>query len=456
MAVTSLWPIKGRIDHLISYVENPEKTKLDTKNDQGLQDLWNVFGYTTNANKTEEKLYVTGINCLPSIAVEQMIITKKQFDKDEGRLAYHGYQSFKIGEVSPDIAHEIGLKYANEMWGDRFQIVVSTHLDKEHIHNHVAFNSVSFLDGGKYDFRKTEQSRMRTVSDRLCREYGLSVIEHPSKSKTPRPIFLAEKAGKPTRYNVMRWAIDDAIKQSTTPKHFTTALEGTGYKLVWNEKRKYWMLKAPNAQHPINFATLGEGYSRDEITARILKNYHRELPPVFTIPAPRQYRFNGNLKTVKKIGGIRGIYYHYCYLLGIFPKNNPHKPVHPALREDIRHLDRLSAQAKLIWKYKIDTLVQLEAFVDKTQLQIDELVLLRKRIGTILRRKNKPDNFEKLTADRNVLSKQISVLLKQIKTACEVKERSVKIQNNIVIIKNYEVQKKKEQQKQTTKKSYQR
>ena len=171
MATTSLWAIKGRLDHLISYVENPEKTKLITTNDKDLQTLWNVLSYTTRADKTEEKLYVSGINCIPAIAVEQMIITKKQFAKNDGRIAFHGFQSFKPSEVTPDIAHEIGMKFAKEMWGDRFQVVVSTHLDKEHLHSHFALNSVSFLDGIKYDRSNAEYIRMRKISDRLCKEY---------------------------------------------------------------------------------------------------------------------------------------------------------------------------------------------------------------------------------------------------------------------------------------------
>ena len=178
MATTSLWHIKGRLKDLIDYVENPEKTASKTPE---LQDLYNVFSYVQRPEATQEGEYVTAINCLKKTALRQMILTKKRYGKTDGYIAWHGYQSFKPEEVTPQLAHEIGVKLAKEMWGDRFEIIVTTHLDKEHIHCHFCFNSVSFRDGGKYNYSKAERKRMMEISDRLCREYGLSVIEKPRK-----------------------------------------------------------------------------------------------------------------------------------------------------------------------------------------------------------------------------------------------------------------------------------
>ena len=217
------------------------------------------MSYTTRADKTEEKLYVSGINCIPAIAVEQMIITKKQFAKNDGRIAFHGFQSFKPNEVTPDIAHEIGMKLAKEMWGDRFQVVVSTHLDKDHLHSHFALNSVSFLDGMKYDRSNAEYLRMRKISDRLCREYGLSVIQDPSRTRTPRSIYFAEKRGEPTRYNLMRRDIELAINQSISSRHFPAALEEMGYE--FQNTGKFPGIKPQGAKHFTRLETLGENYT---------------------------------------------------------------------------------------------------------------------------------------------------------------------------------------------------
>lgn len=213
MATTSLWHIEGRLKDLIAYVENPEKTRADTPN---LQPLWDVFSYVSRPEATEQGEYVSAVNCLKEIALQQMILTKKQYGKENGYIAWHGYQSFKPGEVTPEQAHKIGLQLAKEMWGKQYQIIVTTHLDKDHLHNHFCFNSVSFLDGRKYNYSKTEQKKLRELSDRICREHGLSVIENPHKAPS-RQVWLDEKSGKPTRYNVYREDVKEAINFSRRP-----------------------------------------------------------------------------------------------------------------------------------------------------------------------------------------------------------------------------------------------
>lgn len=128
MATTSMWVIKERIDHVISYTTNKEKTKNNNYNSNQYGDLNRLLNYTTNKDKTEKQFYVTGINCTPENAQEKMNATKRFYNKTDGRLAYHGYQSFSSGEVTAKQTHEIGVKIAEEIWGDRFEVVVSTHL----------------------------------------------------------------------------------------------------------------------------------------------------------------------------------------------------------------------------------------------------------------------------------------------------------------------------------------
>lgn len=191
MATTKLWHIQGRLKDLVDYVENPKKTVRP-----GLQDFFNVFSYTQSPDKTAGGQFVTAINCQKDIALQQMILTKQRYGKEDGYIAWHGYQSFKSGEVMPEQCHALGVELARQMWGDRFQIIVTTHLDKEHLHNHFCINSVSFRDGGKYNFSKKELKRLRDTSDRLCRVYGLSVVERPHKAPS-RQVWLDEQAGNP-------------------------------------------------------------------------------------------------------------------------------------------------------------------------------------------------------------------------------------------------------------------
>ena len=172
MATTSLWSVKGWLGKVVVYVEDPKKTENPAfYGDAGLtgqqgQSLEDVISYAVNERKTTDtgetacraregeavkQRFVSGINCSPLTAREEMMAVKKRFGKDNGVMAYHGYQSFAPGEATPEAAHEIGVRLAEWLWGDRYQVLVATHLDKEsHLHNHFVVNSVSFLDGLRY------------------------------------------------------------------------------------------------------------------------------------------------------------------------------------------------------------------------------------------------------------------------------------------------------------------
>ena len=142
------------------------------------------MNYTTQDYKTEEQRCVSGVNCIPEIARDEMMMVKRQFGKEGGITAFHGYQSFAPGEVTPEQAHKIGVELACKLWGDRFQVIMATHLDKQHIHNHFVLNSVSFVDGKKYNDCKATYALMRQISDELCRERRLSVIENPEQGRS--------------------------------------------------------------------------------------------------------------------------------------------------------------------------------------------------------------------------------------------------------------------------------
>mgnify|MGYP000084094594 FL=1 len=212
MAVCEIWDVRGRLDHPIDYAENPEKTTNPNYSETDLQALVDVMEYATNQDKTEQRFFVTGVNCDPASAREEMMIAKAQWNDESEIICYHGFQSFKSGEVTPKQAHEIGVRLAQRMWGDRFQVIVATHLNTDCLHNHFVVNSVSFMDGKHYHDNKANLRLLRQRSDELCREYALSVIEHPSGRKKPYALYQAEKNGMPTRDNVARQAVDEAIK----------------------------------------------------------------------------------------------------------------------------------------------------------------------------------------------------------------------------------------------------
>lgn len=256
MATTKIWDVRDSLSRVVDYAENPDKTVNPTYNEQELQGLYDVMNYATNERKTEMQYYVSGINCMPETARHQMIMTKCQFGKEDGIVAFHAYQSFKPGEVTPNIAHQIGVELAKQLWGERYQVIVATHLNTNCVHNHFVLNSVSFLDGKRYNDCKRTYREFRNLSDKICREHGLSVIENPQKTKTPRVLYLAEQRGEPTRYNLMRQDIDNALSRSFTERFFYQELQRMGYLVRYDTKRKYNTLQIPGTKHPTRFKTV--------------------------------------------------------------------------------------------------------------------------------------------------------------------------------------------------------
>lgn len=367
MAVTKIWNIKDSIVRVVDYAMNPEKTVKDTV----LQhDLTQVLDYAESADKTDHFCYVTGINCIPETAAEQMTMTKLRFGKTGGNVAFHAYQSFRPGEVTADQCHQIGVELAQKLWGSQFEVIVATHLNTGCLHNHFVLNSVSFLDGKRYNDCKATYREFRRLSDEICREYGLSVVENPQKSKTPRGLYLAEKAGLPTRYSLMRQDIDNTLSRSFTERFFYQELQRMGYLVRYDSKRKYNTLQIPGTKHPTRFKTLGENYTEEAIRQRILQNRTPSRP---LSPPPKMCPF-----PVSK-NSFRGLYLHYCYLLGIIRKN-PHPHYSAALRSEIRKAEEYSEQARLLCHEQIDTAEQLLSFMEKTQERIPVLVKERERL----------------------------------------------------------------------------
>jgi hypothetical protein len=331
--------------------------------------------YATQDYKTERQHYVSGINCAPEIARDEMQMVKQQYGKEGGIIAYHGYQSFAPGDVTPEQAHEIGVELAWRLWGDRFQVVVATHLDREHIHNHFVLNSVSFVDGKKYNDCKATYALMRQTSDQLCREHGLSVIEHPEQGRTMSwDTWEAEQKGKPTWYSQIRADVDSCITRSFLFEHFIANLKKQGYEV---KTGKYIAVRPPGRERFVRLKTLGDNYTEEAIRQRIWDHermplYHRPPPP------PRKYyKVRGK---PRKLAGFRALYYHYLYLLGKLRKPTaPPKKRRYNMAEAIK-LERYVEQAKLLMKYKADTWDQFFTLTGAIQGEIDALADQRKEL----------------------------------------------------------------------------
>jgi hypothetical protein len=438
MATTKLWDVRGWLGQVVHYVENPLKTENPVFTNTEIQGLRDVMDYATQDYKTEKQHYVSGINCLPEIARQQMLLTKKHWAKEGGIVAFHAYQSFAPGEVSPELAHEIGLKLAQELWGERFEVIVATHLDKAHLHSHFVLNSVSYKDGKRYNDCKTTYDLLRRTSDRLCQEYGLSVIENPQRGKQRSyDAWQAERDGKATWWSIVRNDIDIAIKQSISMQAFMRHLKALGYEI---KPGKYLAIKPQGKERFIRLKTLGDNYSEDAIKRRILTQRlpERALKPIQ--PAIKHAKYMGDFKLIKPtIKGLRALYFYYLYLLRKAQRQPESAPF--LLREDIRKMDEFSAQTKLLCKHRIETKEQLEDFISGLEHEKGMLIAERKTIVYNKRRTADETKIEKFNERSLSIAGKISDIRNELRLAKEVIIKSDAIIEKMARIRN-SVQKK--------------
>lgn len=410
MAATRIWSIKGRLDSVINYVTNPEKTDGSRYTDTELQALTDVIDYAEDGAKTHNKVYVSGINLSPNIARDQMVMTKLQFGKTDKILAYHGYQSFLPCEVTPDQAHEIGVELANRLWGDRFQVLVTTHLDKNHLHNHFCLNSVSFVDGKKFRGGSKAYWQMRAESDKICAEHGLSVIKNPGKGKNYAE-WRAEREGRPTVRGQIKDELDEIIKVSYSYEQFWKILKQRGYAV--KRDVKYVALKPSYSQRYIRLKSLGKNYSEEAIKQRIIaaRNGIRGLDK-----PKSDYNAWLNKYEPTKLHGFKALYFHYLYLFGKIRKKETPQRVSFYMRDELVKFERYQKQFHFLIENNIETIGQLNDMKQNTEDKIAELTLKRTRLYS------KPDSKDEIS-DINTELKKLRVKLRMCNNILEDAER---------------------------------
>lgn len=430
MAVSKLWPVTARLSQVIDYAMNPEKTeKAQSKySEADYQALRDVLAYAKDEEKTEQEFFCEGINCNPRLARSQFIRVKREFDKVGGIQVYHGYLSFKEQDITPEAAQRIGVEFAKEVWGKDFQVVVTTHLNTTHLHCHFVINSISFKDGHRcHD--ETSWFRFRKVADRICEKYGLHVIAKPERNPDASYLTMKDRAGMPTRYNVLRAAIDEAIECSSNKLQLETALKEMGYSFDFNDRHKYWTIIPKGQTKPVRLYRLGEEYGRDRIMERVAENRGRVLMRSFQkeYEKPRQYVLITRRDRIRRVGGLYGQYLHYCYKLGYLPKYKKQNParLHYLLRDDLMKLDELTAQTKLLGKHHIGTDQQLLSYRHSVEDEIKALTADRTHLRNEIRRVDISD--ERLSAAKSEIaeiSEKLKGLHKEVKLCDGIAQRS--------------------------------
>ena len=386
MGITKIISIKEQLDSRLAYVTNSEKTHLATD-----------ITYITNPEKTEQSFFVSAINCLTAeSAFDEMMDTKIRFGKTGGVQGFHIIQSFAPGEVTPEQAHSIGHEFCERLLGGRFEAVIGTHLDKAHLHNHIIVNSVSHIDGKKYHSSYQHYYReIRKISDELCAEYHLKVIE-PKDHGKHYAVWKAEKAGKPTLSQMLRDEIDLVIRDCFDFPDFLNLLEKKGYAVSRNPNRKYLTVRPPGAKRNFRLDRLGAGYTVEDIKRRIQEQQRAILEgrvPAYPPLPIRHYRFSSSWRNTrkKKITGFYALYLRYVYLLRRYKKPTRKKISYEMRREVIR-LERYQTHFLYLHKHGISTIEQLS----ERQAQIEQEIQQRTELRQPLYTKRRYETNEKI------------------------------------------------------------
>lgn len=335
MAVTKILAKLMRLDHLIRYVCNPRKT--------------------------DEQVFVSSLGCQPETAARTWMDTKRRFGRTEGVQAYHLIQSFRPGEITPELAHEIGNRFA-ERYLDGFEVIVGTHVDKAHVHNHIIFNSVSDRDGHKYHSSPNSYfSEVRGLSDALCREYGLSVIDEPNKRALTYVEWRMQKLGIRTQRQLVDRDVAECLSLAMDVGQFYALMEDRGYTV--QHKSRYPTFVPYGEEQGHRARVKGRAMTEDDLIAYIDRAM---MDPTFEVIVPKHrpvYFPRG------KVTGFRACVLAWTYILGLV--NDGVQTQHVVPPKELKRFEQLKKQAAYLTDNHIDTLEQLRERMAVLQRQID-------------------------------------------------------------------------------------
>ena len=355
------------------------------------------LNYIVNDEKTEEKLYVSGINCNPENAKKEFMITKERFQQKEGILAFHAIQSFKETNLNPELVHNIGLQLANEMWGDRFQVVVATHLNTNHFHNHFIINSVSCFDGKRYYDTRTSYARLRKINDQLCMENNLDYME---EKKTKSGLNYKNFQLKNENVNIydkqIKLDVDMAIGLATSYQEFLNILENMNYEVT--ERSEKLSIRSLKYNRAVRIERrFGIDYSIDNIVKRILGTYLPEQKVYYRNYFKRDEIIDSLFKLNCK--GLAIQYIKYLKLLNKYPTYIKNQKISYSMQRDVMRMDEISKQTIFLAKHNIQN--------------EDDLINLYNNLR---------EKFEESTSNKENIKEELKLIL-EIKKRIESNER---------------------------------
>ena len=336
-----------------------------------------VINYGKNGDKTDNGVLVSSVNCSVESSYEEMALTKKFFHKEDKTLGYHIIQSFKGNEVSPSKANQMGKELAEELWGDKFQVVICTHINKENVHNHLILNSVSFIDGKKYHNSKSEIAFMKEASDNLCIKYGLSIVTSPraEKERAFRQNHIAYFNRRDEKMQKIIIDIDEAIKSAKKYSDFKLTLKAKGYENI-KDSGKYLSIKTPYYSRNVRIdRVFGERYSVEGIKERIYYKEKEKIPvanlnkkyyrKVYT--GPKINRF------LLKTSSFYRLYVHYLYFFGKLPAKNQYKELTQEYYKQKRKNNMIFEEIIFLARNSFKSIIEVENYKNNLEKQLPEL-----------------------------------------------------------------------------------
>ena len=382
MAVTGFWPIYNNLKATLDYADNPDKTTDRRYLDN---DLYAALSYAENDNKTDRKMYVGGINCSKQNAYAEMIAVQLRFGLRGKVVGYHGIQSFAAGEVTAEQAFEIGKATARKMWGDRYQVLVTVHLNTDNVHCHFVVNPVSFKDGTKFQNKIGDHKELRRVSDEICREHGLSVLENSNFYGGNKKEYWRHKAGKKTHRDYLREDVEYCLSFATSTREFESQLYALGYTfdpVRFSVKAKHW-------ERSVRLDKIG--FSKEVIQEQLDENainrfrlFTLEYKPPYR---PKKFPLEDELRRLEfsiehsydaAIVLIDTIFYLVITVIRIAAELADVMLLSPDLRAAEKDLKELIADYRFMQDQNIHTAADLQANIDESKAQLSDLERERK------------------------------------------------------------------------------
>ena len=335
--------------------------------------LKEAIDYVLNGDKTDGHILTAHFNCDPGREYREMMKTKLETGRLDKRQCYHIIQSFKPGEITPELALEIAKAFAQEHL-DGFEVVIGTHVDRHHIHSHIVFNSVNADTGEKY--HSTQQSyyqQIRAISDRLCREHGLSVIVQGAPARSVSYIeWLRQSKGQPTFRSMLETDLRDAIRDANDLGHFFLLMEHKGYEIHHGGRLGFRLRGQERFQYPGRRDPL---FTEDGIRVAIqgnLEQIEAGLRPVLPArPAYQPYRKH------PRYSGFLALYVHYLYLLGKAGQRQYPPKMTPHLRKEIMKFEQYKEQFAFLREHGVSTAEGLQAVRARTEETLASLTKQR-------------------------------------------------------------------------------